>query len=128
MAHTFVSGDLVSLHDTRDARRVCTVKWVTDAGVGAEFIDTTYVATGTRLIAPDGSETLVGLLEALEQSIVLHAGDVLTVTSDLTPVDHVIYASVVLSRTPWHRLGLVIECSSTTARSWSRRHFARWRD
>jgi pyruvate kinase len=80
-------GDLVSLHDTRDARRVCTVKWVTDAGVGAEFIDTTYVATGTRLIAPDGSETLVGLLEALEQSIVLHAGDVLTVTSDLTPVD-----------------------------------------
>jgi len=26
-------GDLVSLHDTRDARRVCTVKWVTDAGV-----------------------------------------------------------------------------------------------
>jgi len=96
-------------------RRVCTVKWVTDAGVGAEFIDTP-TCTGTRLIAPDGSETLVGLLEALEQSIVLHAGDVLTVTATSRPWIHVITHRCTLPDA-LASARLVIECSSTTARS-----------
>jgi len=68
MAHTFVSRHLVSCTTARRAR-VCTVKWVTDAGVGAEFIDTTYVATGTRLSARRQRDPR-WLLEALEQSIV----------------------------------------------------------
>jgi pyruvate kinase len=79
--------DRVTLNDTRDAHRVATVKGVTDTHATVEFADTTYVATGIRLIAPGGRETRVGRLPALEQSIVLHPGDVLTLTQDLSPVD-----------------------------------------
>jgi len=79
--------DRVTLNDTRDAHRVATVTRVSDTHATVEFADTTYVATGIRLIAPGGGETLVGLLPALEQSIVLHPGDVLTLTQDLSPVD-----------------------------------------
>jgi pyruvate kinase len=79
--------DRVTLNDTRDAHREATVTRVSDAHVTVEFADTTYVGTGIRLIAPGGRETSVGLLPALEQSIVLHTGDVLTLTQDLSPVD-----------------------------------------
>jgi pyruvate kinase len=79
--------DRVTLNDTRDAHREATVTRVSDAHVTVEFADTTYVGTGIRLIAPGGRETSVGLLPALEQSIVLHTGDVLTLTQDVSPVD-----------------------------------------
>jgi len=79
--------DRVTLNDTRDAHREATVTRVSDAHATVEFADTTYVGTGIRLIAPGGRETSVGLLPALEQSIVLHTGDVLTLTQDLSPVD-----------------------------------------
>jgi pyruvate kinase len=77
----------VTLNDTRDAHREATVTRVSDAHATVEFADTTYVGTGIRLIAPGGRETSVGLLPALEQSIVLHTGDVLTLTQDVSPVD-----------------------------------------
>jgi len=79
--------DRVTLNDTRDAHRVATVTRVSDTHATVAFADTTYVATGIRLIAPGERETRVGLLPALEQSIVLHPGDVLTLTQDLSPVD-----------------------------------------
>ena len=79
--------DRVTLNDTRDAHREATVTRVSDAHATVEFADTTYVGTGIRLIAPGGRETSVGLLPALEQSIVLHTGDVLTLTQDVSPVD-----------------------------------------
>jgi len=79
--------DRVTLNDTRDAHRVATVTRVTDTGATVEFTDTTYVATGTQLIAPGGRETLVGLLPALEQSLLLRPGDVLTLSQDLAPAD-----------------------------------------
>ena len=79
--------DRVTLNDTRDAHRVATVTSVTNANARVAFADTTYVATGIRLIAPGGRETFVGLLPALEQSIVLQTGDMLTLTQDLSPVE-----------------------------------------
>ena len=80
-------GDTVTLRDTRDAHRVATVTQVSETNATAEFKDTTYVATGTRLVARGDLETVVGVLAALEQKIVLHRGDVLTLTQDLSPVD-----------------------------------------
>ena len=78
--------DRVTLTDTRGAHRAATVTNVTDLGATVEFTDTTYVATGVLLVGPRDRETTVGLLPAFEQSIILHRGDVLTLTQDLSPV------------------------------------------
>jgi pyruvate kinase len=80
-------GDQVALVDTRESHRVATVTSVSAGYASIDFEDTTYLATGLRLVAPKGRETRVGQLQALEQSIVLHRGDVLTLTHDLSPVD-----------------------------------------
>ncbi len=79
-------GDRITLRDTREASRVAIITAVTDAGAWADFADTTYLATGTLLSAPGRRETTVGPLPALEQSLLVRRGDVLTLTSDLTPV------------------------------------------
>ena len=80
-------GDVVTLRDTRDARRAATVARVDDDGVLVELERTTYVATGTAFRSGDGAVALVGRLEPVEQSIVVRRGDVLTLTRDLSPVD-----------------------------------------
>ena len=79
--------DRVTLIDTRDAHREATVTNVTDTDATVEFADTTYLASGTRLVGPRDLETIVGPMPALEQSIVLRRGDVLTLTQDLTPAN-----------------------------------------
>ena len=80
-------GDRVTLRDTRGSRRTASVTQVGEVDVAIEFSDTTYIATGTSLSAPDGRVTLVGPVAAIEQSIVVHRGDVLTLSSELGPVD-----------------------------------------
>lgn len=79
-------GDRVTLRDTRDDARAATITEVSERGARADFADTTYLATGTRLFAPGGRAAEVGVLPAREESLVLRCGDLLTLTSDLTPV------------------------------------------
>jgi pyruvate kinase len=77
-------GDRIRLTDARGASRKISVTEITEAGAWTEFRDTTYLATGTRLVAPDHRDAVVGLLPPREQALVLHADDVLTLTSDLS--------------------------------------------
>ncbi len=78
-------GDRITLRDTRDARRAATVTEVTGTSAWVEFTDTTYLATGTSLVAPGRRESAVGELPAREQSLLLRRGDGVTLTSDLAP-------------------------------------------
>lgn len=80
--------DVITLHDTRGAKRRLVLQrpQPPSAGFVATCVDTVYLATGTVLNvrnADDAAE--VGLLPALEQSLLVHRGDVLTVTRDCSP-------------------------------------------
>ena len=79
-------GDLIGLRDTRNSRRTLEVVQIDGTGALIEIHDTTYLRTGTRLVAPGRRATTVGSLPALEQALTLHVGDVLTLTGDPTPV------------------------------------------
>lgn len=86
---TLRPGDEVTLHDTRGSHRRLRVT-TTEPGDGTAMVeldDTTYLAPGIPLVGPDGTAAPVGLLPAREQFLVLHLGDVLTVTADPAPVD-----------------------------------------
>jgi pyruvate kinase len=47
--------------------------------------DTTYLATGTRLVGPGGRSAAVGLLPPLTRALVLRPEDILTLTADPSP-------------------------------------------
>jgi pyruvate kinase len=83
---TLESGDHFNLVDTRGDHRRGEVEDVTAQGCRVQFADTTYLATGTMLVASGGRETLVGPLPEVAQALRLFEGDVVTLTSDLTPV------------------------------------------
>lgn len=82
------SGDVLSFYDTRGAKRHLTLTARDDGATG--FVVTTdrtaYLATGT-ILSVDGEDdpTKLGVLPALEQSLVLRAGDMLRVTRDCSP-------------------------------------------
>jgi pyruvate kinase len=80
-------GDVLSLYDTRGAKRHLTL---TQNALATGFVVTTdktaYLATGT-ILSVDGEDdpTKLGLLPELEQSLVLRPGDALDVTRDCSP-------------------------------------------
>lgn len=83
--------DVLLLHDTRGAKRRLVLKAVAqkaDAPGGFVAIadKTTYLATGT-VLRVDGvkDSTHLGELPQIEQSLVLHRGDILELTSDCSP-------------------------------------------
>lgn len=80
-------GDVLTLSDTRRARRRLVVEVIDEHGACATAADTTYVGTGTVLAAPDGTRTRVGLLSPTEQYLTLHVGDHLVLTRDCLPVE-----------------------------------------
>jgi len=80
------AGDRIELEDARGEPRTLVVTHVDDRGVEVEAAATTYVATDTVLRAPNGEVSPVGLLEERPQALRLHVGDLLTLTTDLTPV------------------------------------------
>jgi pyruvate kinase len=80
-----LAGDRIRFSDTRDASRTALVTRIDEAGAWIEIGDTAYLATGTRLLTPEGRVTSIGLLPELEQALVLRVGDVLTLTRDLSP-------------------------------------------
>jgi pyruvate kinase len=81
-------GDVLSLYDTRGAKRHLTLTMQNTLATG--FVVTTdktaYLATGT-ILSVDGEDdpTKLGLLPELEQSLVLRPGDALDVTRDCSP-------------------------------------------
>jgi pyruvate kinase len=83
--------DVLLLHDTRGAKRRLVLKAVApkaDAPGGFVAIadKTTYLATGTALrVAGVKDSTHLGELPQIEQSLVLHRGDILELTSDCSP-------------------------------------------
>jgi pyruvate kinase len=78
-------GDQILLKDTRRSPRVLTVTTLEPAAASVEVWDTTYIETGTQLVAPKGAAP-VGNLAPVEQSLRLFPGDVVTVRADLSPV------------------------------------------
>ncbi len=83
---TLRPGDRIDLVDTRGAHRRAEVEFVTEVGWWVRFSDTTYLATGTLLVAPGLREARVGELPEIAQALRLRVGEVLTLTDDLTPV------------------------------------------
>lgn len=83
-------GDVLSLHDTRGAQRQLILQPDGTGGASGGFVvtatKTTYLATGTRLhVQGSDAPTEVGELPSTEQSLVLHAGDLLKLTRDCSP-------------------------------------------
>ncbi|WP_099025376.1 pyruvate kinase [Mycolicibacterium palauense] len=83
---SLTDGDVVELRDTRDSRRWLEVEKVCDGGVIVCCEQNVYVGTGTELrVVGTGAGARVGALPPVEQALRLQAGDLLTVTRDLTP-------------------------------------------
>ena len=83
--------DILLLHDARGAKRRLALKAVaqnssTAIGFIATADKTTYLATGTELRVHGADDsTHLGELPQAEQSLVLHRGDILELTSDCSP-------------------------------------------
>jgi pyruvate kinase len=77
-------GDEIEVVDTRDARRRLSVVHADIGGCLAEQQETTYYESGLTLRCGDDATT-VGDLPGLARALVLHAGDTLVLTRDLTP-------------------------------------------
>ncbi|MCI4675438.1 pyruvate kinase [Candidatus Mycolicibacterium alkanivorans] len=79
-------GDELVLHDTRGSKRRLLLAAAATGGFVVTVEKTTYLETGTVLVAAGGHDaTEVGELAAVEQSITLKAGDVVHLTRDCTP-------------------------------------------
>ena len=83
------AGDVLGLQDSRGSRRRLALEPVGESASGGFIMTarkTTYLEAGTVLRAEDGGEsTEVGPLPETEQSLLLHAGDVLQLTRDCSP-------------------------------------------
>lgn len=75
-------GDVLRLRDTRGSPRSLVVESLEPGGARITSQDTTYLATGTRLVAPGGRSAAVGPLPPLAQALVLRPEDILTLTAD----------------------------------------------
>ncbi|MGY4708795.1 pyruvate kinase [Mycolicibacterium sp. CBM1] len=78
-------GDELVLRDTRGSKRRLLLAAVAPGGFVVTTEKTTYLGTGTVLVAPGGDATEIGELAALEQYLPLTAGDVIILTRDCTP-------------------------------------------
>ena len=79
-------GDVVTLQDTRGARRTFTVTQAGQDGVLAEGDRNAYIAGGMKLWCA-GTATTASGIPPLVHRLNLAAGDQLVLTSDLSPVD-----------------------------------------
>jgi pyruvate kinase len=78
-------GARLTLRDTRDSTRELEVTSIDAAGVEVHAHDTTYIGTGTVLNSTEFGAVVVGDIPAVSQAIILKVGDVLTLSSDLSP-------------------------------------------
>lgn len=81
------AGDVLSVRDTRGAKRTLVLTDIADGGAIATSDRTVYLATGTVLHVDNGDDpTEVGALPAVEQYLVLRPGDALSVVRDCAAV------------------------------------------
>ena len=78
-------GDELVLRDTRGSKRRLLLAAAAPGGFIVTTEKTTYLGTGTVLVAGSNDAAEVGELPAVEQSLRLAAGDVLHLTRDCTP-------------------------------------------
>lgn len=78
-------GETIALRESRGSKRALAVTAINDTGAEVDAWDTTYLETGTRLLAERGAVSLIGPLAPLEQSVTVSVGDVLTLSADLSP-------------------------------------------
>jgi pyruvate kinase len=78
------SGDRLSMRDTRRSPRTFEVVAVGATSAIVDVWDTAYVESGLALSGPQGT-TRVGALQPIEQALRVRPGDMITLTSDLTP-------------------------------------------
>ena len=79
-------GDVVTLQDTRGAKRTFTVTQVGPGGALAEGTRSAYIADGMKLWCA-GMATTASAIPPLVHRLNLGAGDQLVLTTDLSPVD-----------------------------------------
>jgi pyruvate kinase len=84
------AGDVLAFEDARGSNRHLALEAAEKKPDSGGFVitarKTTYLESGTVLCARDGDEsTEVGELPETEQSVVLHAGDLLLLTRDCSP-------------------------------------------
>jgi pyruvate kinase len=84
LAHR-TEGDELTLRDTRGSKRRLLLAAAAPGGFVVSTEKTTYLGTGTRLRAGKKDSTKLGELPAVEQSILLAAGDIVQLTRDCTP-------------------------------------------
>ena len=108
------SGDVVEMVDTRGSRRRLRTVETARGRLAMEFLDTTYVETGTTLSC-EGDTTRVGELPRIAQYHLLCVGDPLILTRDLDPA------------VPWRhgqpgfaRIGCTLPAALETARAGQR--------
>jgi pyruvate kinase len=77
-------GDEVRLVDTRDRHRVLQVAETRDGAALLTGDRTSYVATGTDLVAESG-RTRIAELPPVDRALRVHVGDAITLTEDLSP-------------------------------------------
>lgn len=113
-------GEEIRLVDARGARRTLIIEEAGASGCLATLRQTIYFLPGTRLtVVPDRAVgkkehtpgphyALVGELPALEESLLIHRGDSIVLTSDLTPADSTTVGV--------HRIGCTLASVLTDAR------------
>lgn len=79
-------GEELRFVDARGAKRRLHVRSATPEAVEAEVWDTSYLCEGTELQAADGA-TVVRGVPARERALLLHEGDILTITAGDAPVE-----------------------------------------
>ena len=77
-------GDEITLVDARGSRRTLSVTAVVDDGCLAALTQTAYLVPGLNLTAGNDVAT-VGALPGRAQALLVHRGDTLVLTADLTP-------------------------------------------
>lgn len=78
-------GDHLRLRDTRGSARVLEVEDVDRGSATVVVWDTTYLETGLEIDVAGRAATRVGPLPHVDQAIRVYAGDIITLTGDLTP-------------------------------------------
>ena len=97
-------GDRIVLRDARGSNRTWEVVEVDWTGVVVSLTQSTYISTGTRLIARRGGDddiTRVGLLPIIEQAHRIVRGDTIVLTTSLEPAP-------VASAGEVHRIGCTL--------------------
>jgi pyruvate kinase len=116
-------GQKIRLDDARGARRTLVVEQTATTGCLVTLAKTTYFTPGTKLTVPDRAagkkghdagrpSVKVGELPAVPEGLLVHAGDILVLSSNLDPAES--------TSTGKHRIGCTLASALADARAGER--------